>query len=176
MLGSMLPVLELFLRILLAIIFAGAAVSKLRNIGEFHGVVRNFKLLPEALDGIFASSLPWVELAIAGFLLVGSGLHRYAGAAAGLLLFVFAIAMAVNIVRGRREIDCGCFRDGLRQELSWLLVARNVVLAAAALFVASQEAPATMAFANVALASAAAAISIVLYFSAVQLQALRQKA
>jgi hypothetical protein len=44
-------------------------------------------------------------------------------------LLLFALAMGVNLRRGRRHIDCGCFQSALRQTLSWTLVARNVVLA-----------------------------------------------
>jgi hypothetical protein len=42
--------------------------------------------------------------------------------------------MAANLWRGRRQIDCGC--GGEVHPLSWGLVLRNGVLAAAALLVA----------------------------------------
>ncbi|MEF9603853.1 methylamine utilization protein MauE, partial [Paracoccus sp. PXZ] len=56
--------------------------------------------------------------------------------AAGLLL-VFAAALAINVLRGRTQIDCGCFRNGLKQPVSWLLVLRNLVLTGLALAVAA---------------------------------------
>ena len=37
--------------------------------------------------------------------------------------------MGINLRRGRRHIDCGCFQSALKQTLSWTLVMRNVVLA-----------------------------------------------
>ena len=46
--------------------------------------------------------------------------------------------MAINLARGRRNIDCGCFQSALKQRLSWVLVARNVVLAALLLVPALQ--------------------------------------
>lgn len=171
MLEGILPVLGFYLRILLAIMFAAAAVAKLRNRDEFHGVVRNFRLLPEALDRAFAATLPWIELAIAGSLLIGGGLLGIAGCAAAGLLGLFAIAIGINILRGRKEIDCGCFRQGLKQGLSWLLVARNAVLVAASLFVAVHPAQST-GLASAAIATVAAAASILLYLSVTQLQAL----
>lgn len=131
------PMIDLSLRFLLALVFAGAAVSKLQNRDEFHGVVRNFRLLPRAVDGAFAFVLPWVELAIAVALVTGVGLV-ITSVAAAVLLVMFAVAVAINIVRGRTEIDCGCFRHGLRQRLSWALVARNGVLALAALWISTQ--------------------------------------
>jgi 1,4-dihydroxy-2-naphthoate octaprenyltransferase len=45
--------------------------------------------------------------------------------------------MAINLGRGRRDIDCGCFATVLRQRLSWPLVLRNLLLAALALLVVS---------------------------------------
>jgi hypothetical protein len=47
------------------------------------------------------------------------------------LLLIFAAAMAVNIRRGRRHIDCGCGHAGLRQQLGWSMVVRNLLMAAA---------------------------------------------
>jgi hypothetical protein len=44
--------------------------------------------------------------------------------------------MAVNLRRGRRDVDCGCFGPARRRPISSTLVARNVALAAAALTVA----------------------------------------
>jgi hypothetical protein len=49
------------------------------------------------------------------------------------LLVLFAGAIAVNVMRGRTDIDCGCFRSALRQNLSWWLVLRNAVLLVLAL-------------------------------------------
>jgi len=42
---------------------------------------------------------------------------------------VFAAAMAINLQRGRSQIDCGCGHAFLKQTLSWALVARNAGLA-----------------------------------------------
>jgi hypothetical protein len=42
---------------------------------------------------------------------------------------LFAVAMGINLRRGRRHIDCGCFQSALKQTLSWTLVVRNVVMA-----------------------------------------------
>lgn len=168
------PLIDLFLRFLLALVFGGAAISKLQNAEEFHGVVRNFRLLPRAVDGPVAFALPWIELGIAASLVTGLGL-TYAGLAAGALLLVFAAAIAINIVRGRTEIDCGCFRHGLRQRLSWSLIVRNVTLCAAALWVAAQPEwlRAVQAY-DVVIAALAAGAAIVLYLCATELAALRR--
>lgn len=129
------PLLTWGLRVFLALLFASAAISKLGGIEEFYGVVRNFRLLPEGLARPAAMALPVVELAVAVGLLVTPLAMPAAIAAAGLLA-LFGLAIAVNVVRGRTQIDCGCFRNGLKQRISWLLVGRNALLAGLALSVA----------------------------------------
>ena len=53
-----------------------------------------------------------------------------------ILLLAFAWAMAVNLRRGRAAIDCGCALGLLKERISWPLVARNLLLAAAAAVIA----------------------------------------
>jgi hypothetical protein len=44
------------------------------------------------------------------------------------LLATYTLAIAANLARGRRDIDCGCFGPAARQPLSAALVARNAAL------------------------------------------------
>jgi len=126
------PAIQLALRLLLAGIFATAAVSKLRAPGVFEGIVADYRILPRALVFPFARVLPFVELATAGALLVPRTVAA-GGVLAALLLLAFAAAMGVNLLRGRRDIDCGCFLGALPQRIGWPLVVRNLLLAAGAL-------------------------------------------
>jgi len=73
--------------------------------------------------------LPPVELILAVMLLSGFA-QGWTALAAIALLALFAIAMAINLHRGRAMIDCGCGQSFLKQTLSWSLIARNAVLAA----------------------------------------------
>lgn len=130
------PMVLWALRIFLALLFVTAALSKLRHVEEFYGVVRNFRLLPDGASRVVALVLPVVEAAVAAGLVVTPLAAPAAITAAGLLL-VFAAALAINVLRGRTQIDCGCFRNGLKQPVSWLLVLRNLVLTGLALAVAA---------------------------------------
>ncbi len=121
------PVVVWSARLVLAAVFGAAAVTKLRALEEFTGVVHNYRLLPRPLERPVAYLLPPFELAIAVGLLVEATRPAAAAGAASLLL-VFAFAMGVNLLRGRRNIDCGCFASVLRQRLSWSLVWRNLAL------------------------------------------------
>jgi hypothetical protein len=108
-------------------VFLGAGIAKLRNRRVFPGVVANYRLLPEGLVPPVAAILPIAEVVIGAALIGG---FRLAGLPAAALLVVFALAMAINIGRGRLHIDCGCGRSELRQPLSRALVVRNLLLAA----------------------------------------------
>ena len=110
------------------LVFVLAGLAKLLHRELFVGVIANYRLLPAALVGPAALLLPPVELALGTALLLSG--HWLAALGSMVLLLVFAAAMAINIRRGRSQIDCGCGRSQLRQPLSWLLVGRNVVLAA----------------------------------------------
>lgn len=119
--------IALAIRILVALVFLAAALGKARHRLAFQGVAANYRLLPDIVVPAFALVLPAVEAAVAMALLFDASLWPAVSAAA--LLIVFAVAMAINIGRGRRYIDCGCFQSTLKQTLSWILVARNVGLA-----------------------------------------------
>jgi uncharacterized membrane protein len=122
------PALSLVAMLLLAAIFGAAAITKLRELEAFAAVVEQYDLLPTRLVRPFAHGLPVVELAAALCLLVPAT-RAPAAMVLTLLLLVFAAAMAVNLVRGRRDVDCGCFVGLLKQRISWPLVVRNIVLA-----------------------------------------------
>lgn len=123
------PAFALAARLLGALVFATAVRGKLVHRHELPGVIANYRLLPARL----ASAAGWSVVALESLVVLSlvSGVALAAGAALAIaLLGGFALAMGINLRRGRREIDCGCFQSGLRQRLSATLVARNLVLAA----------------------------------------------
>lgn len=160
------PSVTLTLRVFLALMFATAAVSKLGHAEEFYGVVRNFRILPDGASRAVAMVLPVVELAVAAGLLIRSLAVPAAVTAAGLLM-IFAVALAINVMRGRTAIDCGCFRNGLKQQVSWLMVLRNAALTAVALAVAIllPQTPAA-GLAQTFVGIAAGSVAMLLYVSA----------
>lgn len=128
MLHGLSSIAGLAVSICVGLAFAVAAFGKFRHGPYLAGVIANYRILPEPSVAIAARLLPIVELAIGIALILGE--DRFAPPAAILMLLVFAAAMAINIRRGRRHIDCGCGQSMLRQQLSWPLVGRNLVLAA----------------------------------------------
>ncbi len=121
------PVLQLAAALTLALVFGGGAASKLTAWAELEGVVGNFRVLPRTLVPVVSWTLPPVELLLAVLVMIPAT-RPLAAIGMGALLAVFAAAIALNIARGRTGIDCGCFRSSLKQNLSWWLVLRNVLL------------------------------------------------
>jgi hypothetical protein len=127
-----LPLLTETLALSIALIFAAAAIAKLTAWRELPGIVRNFRVLPRALVMPVALFLPLLEAAIAPSILIKET-RAIAAFCAAVLFTIFGVALSVNYYRGRRHIDCGCFRSDLKQPISIAVIVRNGVLAVAAL-------------------------------------------
>jgi uncharacterized membrane protein YphA (DoxX/SURF4 family) len=127
------PEFVIAVRTMTALVFFGAGIAKLRNWTAFEGVIANYRLLPEFAARPVSYLLPPAEI-LTGLALL-AGIHQAEWLAAA-LLSLFAVAMGINLARGRSQIDCGCFNSALKQPLHWSLVARNagmvLLLAAAA--------------------------------------------
>ncbi len=124
----------------LAIVLLAGAWHKLADLDSFGMAVERYRLLAPAAARAVALSLPPLE-ALAGLLLLHPD-SRVAGAATGAaILLLVTGAVAINLLRGRRDIDCGCGAPGSAQRLSWVLVARNTGLLALCALAAAPAAP-----------------------------------
>jgi uncharacterized membrane protein len=94
-------------------------------------VVENYKLLPLSLvpAATFALGLTELLAAVAVFVPLT---HQAAVVVLATLLLLYMLAMAINISRGRAEIDCGCAGPAHQQEISSALLWRNLLLIAVA--------------------------------------------
>ena len=79
------------------------ALSKLANLESFVASVADYEILPISLVRPFASCLPFVEVVLGFSLLVGFRI-QLASYIVTCLFSVFAIAIAVNLWRGRTNI------------------------------------------------------------------------
>jgi hypothetical protein len=125
------PAAHAVLRGGLALLFAGAAAHKLRDLHAFRVALGDYRLVPWPLTGLVAPALVAAELAAAALLL--SPAARPLGFAAALaLLALYTGAIALNLARGRRDVDCGCFGPAVHVALGPGLLARNGLLLAGA--------------------------------------------
>lgn len=172
------PMAMAFSVTLLTIVFLLSGANKLQALHTFEGVVYNFRLLPEVLVRPFAYSLPFIELALAVAFLIPAA-RTYAGWSAAVLLGIFTLAVSINLLRGRREIDCGCFSSELKQRLSSWLLLRNIILIGLALWAANSTVAAPYALANIEeslLGIATAVMVVIIYAAATMLSATAQYA
>src|SRR5579862_3877358 len=111
-----------------ALLFASASLHKLLDLKHFAAVFRAYEVLPPALARL-SPLLPILELTVGAALLVGP--FRNGAAAAGvMLLFTYALAIGINLARGRRDLSCGCGGPNDRRAIAAWMVWRNLLLAA----------------------------------------------
>lgn len=132
------PVLQQVLGMALALLFLHAAWHKWTAGLRFEAQLAEYRILPEAMVPSAARTLMVVEGLVAiGLLLPFS--RQPAALLAALLLGAYGLSIAVNLVRGRHHIDCGC--GDTPQLLSPWLVGRNLALVVASLLLALPAAP-----------------------------------
>jgi uncharacterized membrane protein YphA (DoxX/SURF4 family) len=127
------PVLVWIARLAVVLLFAAAGLSKLRRPGTFREAVAAYDVLPGGIVAAAAMAMAAAEVIGAALLLWPAG--RLAGALLlGALLLVFSTAIAINIARGRTDVDCGCWLFGAEPtagqgRLGAMTLARNGGLA-----------------------------------------------
>lgn len=122
------PTAELGIRIAAGLFFLWAGIAKLQDWTRFRAALADYHLLPRFAITPAALAVPAVELGVAATLPCAALGPWPALAGTGLLL-LFACAMAINLLRDRRDIACGCSFGAKDGGLHWSLVARNVVAA-----------------------------------------------
>ncbi len=162
------------LRWLIAGIFAMAVLHKLSAIPAFEEVVRDYRVLPAGMAPFAARLIVLLEAGVVLGLATGIGAKAAAGVGSGLLA-AYWTGMAINLARGRRDIDCGCFgpagtgRDA--HTLSGWLLLRNAVLIALAVLLLLPVAPRELVWLDLTTIAAAATAGIILYSAADQIMA-----
>jgi uncharacterized membrane protein YphA (DoxX/SURF4 family) len=131
----------IIIRLLLAVIFFRAAWHKFHDRTRFQAELAAYQLLPAALLPVSVPVVIVLELCSALLLLHLSSAAGVFLAAA--LLFFYGSAMAINLIKGRSSIDCGCSASFAAPKIiSWTLVLRNVILASLALLLLASPVPA----------------------------------
>ncbi len=128
----------LLIRVLLALLLLGASLHKFSDRNQFTGILAAYRLVPMALLPMLVVVIPLVELALGLAWLTGIQTGS-AAIATALLLSAYTLAIAINLLRGNVDIDCGCgFGSSSQaatgyQRLSAALLLRNGLLISVAL-------------------------------------------
>lgn len=122
------PVYIHVISLLLSWVFLSAASHKLRQPDRFRTFLDSYRLLSFSARTFHALAVGLAEAAIGVGMLV-INVRETAAVADIFVLIAYALAIAVKLLRGRREIDCGCSGPRGYQPISWHLVVRNFLLA-----------------------------------------------
>ncbi|WP_413766777.1 MauE/DoxX family redox-associated membrane protein [Rhodococcus pyridinivorans] len=149
-----------------------AGIPKTRDRQGLLRAVRGYKLLPAPLEDAVSFALPWAEIVLGAALITGIA-GRWAAAGTALLFLCFFGGLTINLLRGRRDLDCGCFAFGSHDvpRIGWFHAVRAgaFVLVSAALALVPAGAP---SLAEHLLAVALAALVLVVVVTAVQLRSI----
>lgn len=126
------PVTTIALSLLLSYVLVDAALHKLRNPLHYAVIIDEYRVAPRGAGRLLVWPVCSAEL-LAGLALLLPPLHRAGLLLAALLLAAYFALIALNLLRGRREIDCGCGAPERAQGLSAALLARNALLVVLAL-------------------------------------------
>lgn len=96
--------------------------------------VAGYRIVPEPLVAPLAIALPYVEIMLGAYLVVGL-FTRVAACIASAQFVVFALAVGSLVVR-HIAANCGCFGSALRTPPSWYHVAADLALAVVAATIA----------------------------------------
>ncbi len=121
------PAVRLSLAWGLATVFAIGLWHKVQAPAAFLATLRQYRVLPAPLHAPAAILVVLMEAILVLALLVAAQ-RTIVGWAAVAVLGLYSVAIAINLVRGRRDIDCGCSGPALRQTLSGALLWRNGAL------------------------------------------------
>ena len=132
----------LILRVVLGAIFVVAGGSKIGHAADFAAQIAGFRILPPAVIAPMALVLPFLEVLLGAYLIVGLFTRASAWVAAALLL-AFDGAIASAVVRGM-SVSCSCFGPSDKTVTTWSEVARDAIFVLLAVIVALR-APGTLA-------------------------------
>jgi uncharacterized membrane protein YphA (DoxX/SURF4 family) len=132
----------LVLRVALGAIFLVAGAAKIGHAAYFAAQIAGFRILPSEVIAPMALVLPFLEVMLGGYLVLGLFTRASAWIAA-LMLMLFDLAIASAVVRGM-AVNCGCFGPNDVTVTTWAEVARDALFVLLAVVVALR-APGTLA-------------------------------
>ncbi len=141
--------------VLLALVLLAAAAAKLRRPDTTAG---DFAALGLPAPKLLARLVPFAEVAVAALLLVLPG---WGGVAAFAMLAGFS-ALLVGLIRSGSQVACSCFGAVSDEPVSWVEIARNLVLLLMAAGAATLDRLVAPTFEAIVLVTAAGVIAAVM--------------
>jgi len=159
------PVYVIVCALSVAVVLASAASHKLRAPQRFFRQLEAYELIPQVLLAPVARLIPLLEAGLALALLVPAT-RAWAAVGAALLMTGYALAIGINVWRGRKDMDCGCSGPGQVQPVRAVLLLRNAALVVLALLAALPAEPRALGWVDAGVILLAASVLVLLYTAA----------
>ena len=125
-------IISIIIRFILGAIFIAAGIPKILDVASFASVVYNYHLLPDIFINIFAITLPWLEVIIGAFLIMGIWMPGTV-IIYNLLMIAFIGALTFNTIRGL-DISCGCFGSESGDIIDMGTIFRDIIILSASMY------------------------------------------
>ena len=114
--------LHFWIRLILGVIFLIASADKIYHPAAFAQAIYNYQILPGNLINITAILLPWLEVLLGLFLIIGLWLPGTV-TLTNVVLITFFGALVFNVARGL-DVHCGCFSTSAKGDpaTAWYLI------------------------------------------------------
>lgn len=119
--------LEQLIRYLVILIFVSTSYSKLFHKEKHIESIRNYNIIPNKYINVFFNFIICLEL-MTIFGLLTKLFIKFTIIISITLVIMYTSAIIINLLRGRRDISCGCGGIVGNDLLSWWLVLRNMFL------------------------------------------------
>ena len=119
-------------RWILGMVFIYASYDKLFHPRAFADIIYHYQILPVSLINATAIFLPWLELLVGGFLMIGFWMPGTV-IWCNFLFVVYIGALSFNLARGL-DIDCGCFSVGGGRSINIGTILWDVVFLALSIY------------------------------------------
>lgn len=157
------PVPSLMLALFGALLFGSAALHKARSLERFATTLARYRIPPISSHPMASYAICLLEFA-ACFALLWPRTRPVGAAIGAALLLAYAGALTINLLRGRRDLDCGC---GLRPtSIGGWMVIRNLSLAALLGLLFLPSSPRSLETGDYVTVAGGIIISVLLYLSA----------
>jgi uncharacterized membrane protein YphA (DoxX/SURF4 family) len=120
--------ITLAVRVIVGALFIVAGASKVGHFDDLAAAIAGFRILPEGLVAPLALILPFFEIGLGAYLLLGL-FTRAAAWIAAVQLAIYAAAIASAVVR-HIPANCGCFGPQDKAVADWPHVIVDIALAA----------------------------------------------
>jgi uncharacterized membrane protein YphA (DoxX/SURF4 family) len=125
-------------RFVLGALLLVAGWTKLAGRIRFDRTLRNVFGVPRRMSKYVVRYLPIMELCLGALLILGIAVGPIA-MCVGVLMLVFVAMLLRLFVSGRRTLACGCFGKNNQEESLLSLIARNLLMSAAAFMVGAAQ-------------------------------------